>query len=141
MSSDGLLRLDLDLEDAVVNIGSQNTTADGAKTPKETNRSPMESLEEEPEAEADVSPQKKVIKPPMPPNKAAKPTPTPAKEGGVDDFNEVCTKNKTSLSPVLKTEQILNLFVCLFYVPTATCGPVERNQALTCSRGPKRGQS
>ncbi|XP_026149133.1 pleckstrin homology domain-containing family O member 2 [Mastacembelus armatus] len=87
VSSDGILRLDLDLEDAVMPNGTHDTTVDDTDTPKETIKalksqsSTSEAAEkqsgpnvkEEAENEPPLSPQKTIIKPPMPPVKEAKP--------------------------------------------------------------------
>ncbi|XP_073321064.1 uncharacterized protein plekho2 [Pagrus major] len=93
MSSDGILRLDLDLEDALMPNGTHHTSVDGTETPKEakvptppSNTSEAKekqsgpSAEEEAQTEPEVCPQKKVIKPPMPPIKEAKPCLTPEDE-------------------------------------------------------------
>lgn len=85
MSSDGILRLDLDLEDAVMPNGTHHSNVDGTDSRKEaTVPSPLStvneaveeqpSAEKEPQTEPECSPPKKVIKPPMPPTKEVKPT-------------------------------------------------------------------
>ncbi|XP_031702041.1 pleckstrin homology domain-containing family O member 2 isoform X2 [Anarrhichthys ocellatus] len=77
VSSDGILRLDLDLEDAIMPNGTHHSSVDGTETPKEAIKAPTppsnasESAEEA-QTEPEVSPKKKVIKPPMPPTKEAK---------------------------------------------------------------------
>lgn len=84
MSSEGILRLDLDLEDAVMPNGTHRTNVDGTDNHKEaTVPTPLStvseaveeqlSAEEEPQTEPEGIPQKKVIKPPMPPTKEVKP--------------------------------------------------------------------
>ncbi|XP_041644321.1 pleckstrin homology domain-containing family O member 2 [Cheilinus undulatus] len=96
VSSDGILRLDLDLENAIMPNGTHHLSVDGTekdKTPtpssndgdtafKESEQTP----EEETQTEPQVSSEKKIIKPPMPPIKEAKPSsPTedkPEKEDG-----------------------------------------------------------
>ncbi|XP_071329006.1 pleckstrin homology domain-containing family O member 2 [Trachinotus anak] len=89
VSSDGILRLDLDLEDAMMPNGMALGNTDGTETPKEAVKVPTPlpsvskatekqsgpSAEEGPQTEPAVSPLKKVIKPPMPPTKEAKPSP------------------------------------------------------------------
>lgn len=60
-SSDGLLRLDLDVEHAVMPNGTNNAKPHGTES-TETDGHPAAAAEEE----------KKVIKPPMPPSKEAK---------------------------------------------------------------------
>lgn len=97
MSSDGILRLDLDLEDAVMPNGT-HATVDGTEYKKvpmpasnasEAAEKQLEpSAEEEAQTEPEVSPQKKVIKPPMPPTKEPKPISTPAEEPDKDDDSE-----------------------------------------------------
>ncbi|XP_060889784.1 pleckstrin homology domain-containing family O member 2 isoform X2 [Labrus mixtus] len=99
VSSDGILRLDLDLENATMPNGTSHVSVDGpektAKTPvapskdsnateKESEQSPEEETKTEPEA----SPQKKVFKPPMPPNKEAKPSSPSEEEPLKDDGSE-----------------------------------------------------
>ncbi|KAF3833373.1 hypothetical protein F7725_027038 [Dissostichus mawsoni] len=92
VSSDGILRLDLDLENALMPNGTQHSSVDGTDTPREAikastppsnageNAEKREDPEDEAQTEPEVSPQKKVIKPPMPPTKEAKPNPTPEDE-------------------------------------------------------------
>ncbi|KAM7423536.1 hypothetical protein PAMA_000065 [Pampus argenteus] len=96
VSSDGILRLDLDLEDAKMPNGAHHATVDGTETPKEAKKVPMppsnaskaaaKQLEPTPEEEALAEPevilQKKVLKPPMPPTKEAKPISTPDEDDG-----------------------------------------------------------
>lgn len=79
MSSDGILRLDLDLENAVMPNGTQQVSDGGAKTENRTPPSaswgsdaPEKESEEKVKTEPEASPQKKVLKPPMPPIKEAK---------------------------------------------------------------------
>ncbi|XP_063326498.1 nucleolar protein dao-5 [Pelmatolapia mariae] len=72
VSSDGVLRLDLDLEDAIMPNGAHYANVDGSETSKE--KQLVSITEEEAQPDPDVSPQKKVIKPPMPPIKEAKPS-------------------------------------------------------------------
>lgn len=100
VSSDGILRLDLDLEDAVMPNGTNHASVDGTETPKEAVKVPkppsnaseatekQSSVEWEAQGEPEVSPQKKVIKPPMPPTKEAKPSSTPEDEPDNDDGTE-----------------------------------------------------
>ncbi|XP_029282822.1 pleckstrin homology domain-containing family O member 2 [Cottoperca gobio] len=101
VSSDGILRLDLDLENALMPNGTHHSV-DGTETPKEAIIAPTprsnasgaaekhseESAEEDAQTEPEVSPQKKVIKPPMPPTKEAKPSSTPEDEPDKDDGPE-----------------------------------------------------
>ncbi|XP_018523530.1 pleckstrin homology domain-containing family O member 2 [Lates calcarifer] len=94
VSSDGILRLDLDLEDAIMPNGTHHASVDGTQTPKEATKvqTPLSdasdaaesrpSAEEEASTEPEVCPQKKVIKPPMPPNKEVKPSSAPDKADG-----------------------------------------------------------
>ncbi|KAK2853416.1 hypothetical protein Q5P01_006077 [Channa striata] len=85
VSSDGILRLDLDLEDAVMPNGNHYANVDGSDSSKQSKvpttlstvseavEEPSETnAEEEAKTEPEVQPQKKVIKPPMPPNKDVK---------------------------------------------------------------------
>ncbi|XP_070765959.1 pleckstrin homology domain-containing family O member 2-like [Enoplosus armatus] len=102
VSSDGILRLDLDLEDAIMPNGTHHASVDGAETPKEAIKVPTPpsnageaaekqsgpSAEEGAQTEPEVSHQKKVIKPPMPPIKEAKSSSTPEDEPDVDDGPE-----------------------------------------------------
>ncbi|TDH16736.1 hypothetical protein EPR50_G00000990 [Perca flavescens] len=102
VSSDGILRLDLDLENALMPNGTHHVTVDGTESPKEALKVPTPpsnageaaeqqsaaSAEEEGHTEPEVSPQKKVIKPPMPPTKEAKPSSTPEEEPDKDDGPE-----------------------------------------------------
>lgn len=104
MSSDGILRLDLDLEDAVMPNGTHHTRVDGSETFKkgadpapQPNTSEDEekqlvlSAGEEGQNEQEASPQKKAIKPPMPPTKEAKSTAAenePDKDDGLE--KKVC---------------------------------------------------
>lgn len=102
VSSDGILRLDLDFEDAVMPNGSRHATVDGTETPKGANKFPVppsdasQGAEEplDPGREAEVSPQKKVIKPPMPPTKGTMSTSTPAQEVESNGGTEVCMMSK-----------------------------------------------
>ncbi|KAM4603109.1 uncharacterized protein plekho2 [Polymixia lowei] len=101
VSSDGALRLDLDLPDATMPNGTHYVHVDTTDSSKETVKPPMPpskasedikeeqpgfNADEEPQTETEPSPQKKVIKPPMPPSKEAKPVTTseaePSKEDG-----------------------------------------------------------
>lgn len=97
VSSDGILRLDLDLENATIPNGAHHDSADGTKTvtsvPKAQSSEPAEKqleliAEENAETEPEISPQKKVIKPPMPPNKGAKSSPAPEEEPNNVDVAE-----------------------------------------------------
>lgn len=86
MSSDGILRLDLDLENALMPNGTHHASVDGTETSKEAIKVPTPPFnasetaekqsgpdaEEEAQTEPEASPQKKVFKPPMPPTKEAK---------------------------------------------------------------------
>ncbi|XP_072321010.1 uncharacterized protein plekho2 [Eucyclogobius newberryi] len=79
ISSDGVLRLDLDLENAMMSNGTHSSSAvDGAESLKETTPSPSssETTEDRPlstikEADNQDLHQTKVLKPPMPPTKQA----------------------------------------------------------------------
>ncbi|XP_071389535.1 proteoglycan 4 [Centroberyx affinis] len=103
VSSDGILRLDLDVLDATVPNGTHYVNADATETPKEAIKIPMPpsnareaaeeeqsglSVEEEPQTEPEPSPQKKVLKPPMPPSKEAKSVTTPEDEPPKEDGPE-----------------------------------------------------
>nr|XP_040055120.1 LOW QUALITY PROTEIN: pleckstrin homology domain-containing family O member 2 [Gasterosteus aculeatus aculeatus] len=102
VSSDGILRLDLNLEDAVMPNGTCRASDDGSKTSKDAikvaiplsktsesaDKQTVASIEEGAQTEPEVSPQKKVIKPPMPPIKEAKPCPTPEAEPDKEDGPE-----------------------------------------------------
>nr|XP_054591245.1 pleckstrin homology domain-containing family O member 2 isoform X1 [Nothobranchius furzeri] len=74
VSSDGILRLDLNLDDAVMPNGTQLTSTDGAELSKDVlHPSPQSAGQEGTGAEPEAASQK-VIKPPMPPTKEAKPS-------------------------------------------------------------------
>ncbi|XP_049899351.1 muscle M-line assembly protein unc-89 isoform X2 [Epinephelus moara] len=98
VSSDGILRLDLDLEDATIPNGTHHATVDGTGAPKAAPTPPSNAseaaekqtggAEEEAKTEPEVSPQKKVLKPPMPPTKEAKPSTTPEDEPDKDEAPE-----------------------------------------------------
>ncbi len=102
MSSDGILRLDLDLEDALMPNGTHHASVDGTESPKETikvltppsnasetaEKQSGPNAEEEAQTEPEVSPQKKVFKPPMPPTKEAKPRSPSEDESDKDDGPE-----------------------------------------------------
>ncbi|XP_031148561.1 pleckstrin homology domain-containing family O member 2 [Sander lucioperca] len=102
VSSDGILRLDLDLENALLPNGTHHASVDGTDSPKEALKVPTPpsnageaaeqqsgaSAEEEAHTEPEVSPQKKVIKPPMPPTKEDKPSSIPEEELDKDDGPE-----------------------------------------------------
>lgn len=84
MSFDGILRLDLDLENAVISTNSQLSAVGEAE--EESSRG-----EEEPSVTQEPEPvvKKKVVMPPMPPNKGTKPIPVPAGDlAGVDDSEQ-----------------------------------------------------
>ncbi|XP_034416353.1 pleckstrin homology domain-containing family O member 2 isoform X2 [Cyclopterus lumpus] len=83
VSSDGILRLDLDLENAIMPNGTHHAPIDGTETLKEAIKAPTppsnasesaekQTAEEEAPTEPQVSPQRKVFKPPMPPTKESK---------------------------------------------------------------------
>lgn len=79
VSSDGILRLDLDVPDSQANGTFHMGTEDS--TPKEGTQSgtiPSDGPKNEPTSE-EATPQKKILKPPMPPSKQNKPA-TPTEE-------------------------------------------------------------
>ncbi|XP_035009304.1 pleckstrin homology domain-containing family O member 1-A [Hippoglossus stenolepis] len=96
VSSDGILRLDLDLEDAVMPSGTHHANTD---TPKEAitvlmpflnvtdaeDKQPRSSAEE---IKPEDSPKKNIIKPPMPPTKETKLISVPEDEPDKDDASE-----------------------------------------------------
>lgn len=86
VSSDGILRLDLDLEDAVMPNGAHYANVDGSETSKE--KQLVSITEEEAQPDPDVSPPKKVIKPLMPPIKEAKPSTAHEDEPQKNDGSE-----------------------------------------------------
>lgn len=102
MSSDGILRLDLDLEDAVMPNGAHYANVDGSETSKE--KQLVSITEEEAQPDPDVSPQKKVIKPPMPPIKEAKPS------TALEDEPQ---KNDGSEKKVCQNVKCCNICACL----------------------------
>uniref|UniRef100_G3PND6 Pleckstrin homology domain containing, family O member 2 n=1 Tax=Gasterosteus aculeatus TaxID=69293 RepID=G3PND6_GASAC len=87
VSSDGILRLDLNLEDAVMPNGTCRASDD-----KKVIKPPMPPIKEAkpcptPEAEPDKEdgPEKKVLKPPMPPSNKAKPCASPLGDATEED--------------------------------------------------------
>ncbi|XP_034536112.1 pleckstrin homology domain-containing family O member 2 [Notolabrus celidotus] len=100
VSSDGILRLDLDLENALMPNGTHHVSVDGAvKWANESSRPTSDvseaaekqserSTDEEIKSEEEATPQKKIIKPPMPPIKEAKPSSPPEDEPGKEDTSE-----------------------------------------------------
>ncbi|XP_060923843.1 pleckstrin homology domain-containing family O member 2 [Limanda limanda] len=99
MSSDGILQLDLDLEDAVIPSGTHHANSDGTETPKEavtvlmpflnvTDAEDKQSGSSAEEIKQEDSPQKNIIKPPMPPTKDPKPSSVPEDEPDKDDASE-----------------------------------------------------
>lgn len=102
VSSDGILRLDLDLDDAIMPNGTHLSTVDGTGSPKEASKAPpaassageeaeeksLTSMKEEDKPEPEASPQKKVLKPPMPPSKEAKRASALEEEPEKDDVPE-----------------------------------------------------
>ncbi|XP_053175233.1 pleckstrin homology domain-containing family O member 2 [Scomber japonicus] len=128
VSSDGILRLDLDLEDAIMPNGTHQATVDGKEIPKEAKKVPMPSsnakdvaekqleplAEEVAETEPEATPQKKVIKPPMPPVKEVKWITTPEEGAEKSDGSEKkvvkppmppTKEAKPSSSPVEETSE------------------------------------
>ncbi|XP_044054190.1 hyphal wall protein 1 [Siniperca chuatsi] len=128
VSSDGILRLDLDLEDALMPNGTHHSSVHGSETPKEAIKLPTPlssasegaekqsgpSVEEEAQTEPEVSPQKKVIKPPMPPTKEPKPSSASEDEPNKDDGPEKkvlkppmppSKEAKPSVSPVVEATE------------------------------------
>nr|XP_046240941.1 pleckstrin homology domain-containing family O member 2 isoform X2 [Scatophagus argus] len=99
ISSDGILRLDLDLDNALMPNGTHHASVDGSNASKEaiqvptapssaseaTEEQSRASAEEEAQTEHEVSPQKKDMKPPMPPIKEAKSSAAPDDEPDKDD--------------------------------------------------------
>lgn len=102
VSSDGILRLDLDLDDAIMPNGTHHSTVDGTGSPKEASKAPpaassageaaeeksLANIKEEDKPEPEASPQKKVLKPPMPPSKEAKRASAPEEEPEKEDVPE-----------------------------------------------------
>ncbi|XP_030580984.1 104 kDa microneme/rhoptry antigen [Archocentrus centrarchus] len=93
VSSDGILRLDLDIEDAIMPNGAHYVNVDGSDTlkvpPSNTGEKPLVPItEEEAQPDPEVSQQKKVIKPPMPPTKEAKPSAALEDEAHKNDGSE-----------------------------------------------------
>lgn len=98
VSSDGILRLDLDLENALMPNGTNHASVDGNETSKvqmppsnasETAEKQSEAnTDEEAQTELQSSPQKKAFKPPMPPTKEVKPKATSEDVPDKDDTPE-----------------------------------------------------
>ncbi|KAM6980588.1 uncharacterized protein plekho2 [Aplochiton taeniatus] len=95
VSSEGILRLDLDVTDSSMPNGSHYVNIDPNETPKEALKLPMspskpsesikegptsDSTDEGPQIDDKPSPKKKILKPPMPPIKEIKPTALPEEE-------------------------------------------------------------
>ncbi|XP_017275028.1 pleckstrin homology domain-containing family O member 2 [Kryptolebias marmoratus] len=87
VSSDGVLRLDLDLEDAVMPNGTHRANTNDTDKPKEE-KPLLTVIEEDAQTEPEATTQKKAIKPPMPPTKEAKSKPAPEDEPNKDDSAE-----------------------------------------------------
>ncbi|KAM9318328.1 uncharacterized protein plekho2 isoform 2-T2 [Pholidichthys leucotaenia] len=102
VSSDGILRLDLDFENAVMPNGTHHPSVDATKKQKDDNGptpasktgeekpcAPIaEEEEDDPQPEPEVSHKKKVIMPPMAPVKEAKPSPAPEDKPNTDESLE-----------------------------------------------------
>ncbi|KAK5874588.1 hypothetical protein PBY51_019524 [Eleginops maclovinus] len=113
VSSDGIMRLDLDLENALMPNGTRLSSVDGPKSPRETAKAstPLsnageaaekgENPEEEAQTDPEVSPQKKVIKPPMPPTKEAKLNRMPEEEPDKEEGSE----KKVPKPPMLPSKE------------------------------------
>ncbi|MEQ2192640.1 hypothetical protein XENOCAPTIV_014811, partial [Xenoophorus captivus] len=86
VSSDGVLRLDLDLENAMMPNGTNIAKTDGSET-SETAVFPAVAAEKQ---SVSTAVEKKVIKPPMPPTKEAKSSFVPENEPNKQDEIEVC---------------------------------------------------
>lgn len=109
MSSEGILRLDLDLESALMPNGTHHVSdreANRTPTPATylsdgAEKSSEQAPDEDTKTETESSPQKKVIKPPMPPIKEAKPSLRPEEEAGKEEESEkkVCKHFQTSIRP------------------------------------------
>uniref|UniRef100_A0A1A7XLG8 Pleckstrin homology domain containing, family O member 2 n=1 Tax=Iconisemion striatum TaxID=60296 RepID=A0A1A7XLG8_9TELE len=97
VSSDGILRLDLNLEDAVMPNGTQLTKTDNTEPSKEAlHPNPQLATQEEADTEPEDASQKKAIKPPMPPTKEAKPSPASEDKPDKDEGPE---KKKPPMPP------------------------------------------
>ncbi|XP_038125153.1 pleckstrin homology domain-containing family O member 2 [Cyprinodon tularosa] len=107
VSSDGILRLDLDLEDAVMPNGTNNAQTDGTS---ETTAYPAASDGEK--QSVSVAEEKKVIKPPMPPSKEAKSSLLPKNEPDKQEETEApkppMPPSKQSKPCVTPEEEISN---------------------------------
>lgn len=90
MSSDGILRLDLDLEDALMPNGTHHPSVDGTGTFKEAAGKQLGPSADEVQTEPEVNPQKKVIKPPMQSTKEGEPI-AKAEEETDGIVKKVCT--------------------------------------------------
>lgn len=90
MSSDGILRLDLDLEDALMPNGTHHHSVDDTGTFKEAAGKQLGPSADEVQTEPEVNPQKKVIKPPMQSAKEGKPI-AKAEEETDGIVEKVCT--------------------------------------------------
>lgn len=124
-SSDGILRLDLDFEDAFLLNGSQHASVDCTETSKEatqiliplsnTNEDKKKQLvssAEDEQTESEVKSRKNIIKPPMPPTKESKPTAKPEEETDKVDglMKKVCNLLFNLLS--YNVEMFTDVFLC-----------------------------
>ncbi|XP_062327280.1 pleckstrin homology domain-containing family O member 2 [Osmerus eperlanus] len=99
VSSEGMLRLDLDITDSSTPNGTLYVNVETTDSPKEVVKPLLEALEEEEPQEVpqteEPSPQKKVLKPPMPPSKEAK-LPAAAES---EDPDNTSSEEKVVLKP------------------------------------------
>lgn len=140
VSSDGILRLDLDLNDAVLPNGTHGATTNGTETSKEaqpdagkiSEKSLEPVVEEDAQTEPEVTTQKKAIKPPMPPTKEAKSKPAPVDEPDTDDSSEKKVCVLCNCAEVFV--EVFLLIIFFFLCPEATDASIKRSQTLwtTC---------
>lgn len=121
MSSDGILRLDLDLENAVMPYGTHYANIDGTENSKKATvptclSTVSEAVEElsqpqaDKEAQNEPSPNKKIIKPPMPPTKEAKPSSALEEESNKQNGSE----KKVCIILTMCSSYSVAIFVLMF---------------------------
>ncbi|XP_056134396.1 uncharacterized protein plekho2 isoform X2 [Lampris incognitus] len=123
VSSDGILRLDLDFASATMPNGTHRINADAGETPEEDMKQPTPppdpsitleeqwsalNTKEEPETVTELSPQKKVPQPPMLPSKEAKPATPPDRDPCREDPEKVLPPSEEEMSSILSAEVSTN---------------------------------
>lgn len=134
VSSDGILRLDLDLEDAVMPNGTHRATTNGTETSKDAQPDKISDktlelvVEEDAQTEPEATTQRKVIKPPMPPTKEAKSKPVPVDEPDTDDGSEKKVCALCNCAEIFV--EVFFLIIIFLKCPEATDASIKRSQTL-----------